>query len=347
MTQKKAFFMGDIFRVHTMLKGGKFSLSTVKLTHLLQNTVECLGYQTKMIEDPDTPEIAALYELMFGHFGNVYTWAQRSQILSDRVAEFYSILLEGVDLVIGFELPESLYTFCDQNGILVFDFSFHFIRFESDYSVMVRTNSAPARALLSQIRHQINYTDILSKLSGPSQPSDFDDREEIGVFLIQTRFDRSKFDGNGGILDDLELIRSANLPLTFYKPHPMEHRPEIELFLSNQGAQPFPAHVNIYTYLARYGYKTRLYTISSGLAAEGEIIGVKDIQYLSGFPWVVDGHEKYSTSGNRMQGRFIPVDNRVFTADFARALISGSRWTATAPLQSQFSLKDFWNVKWS
>lgn len=345
-----ALFVGDMFRTHTMLKGGRYGGSTRKLATLLRNTVECLGYRCRVIEDRDSDGLAALYTVFFGDYDNVHTWAQRSQVLSPRVAEFYDRLLDGVRLVIGFEVPESLYDHCCRAGIAVFDFSFHFVRFEADYSVMVRTNRPRAQALLRRIRHHVCHLDIQAKLAGDTADTVFDEMDEIRLFLIQTRFDRSKFDGKGGVLDDLERIRAAALPVTHYKLHPMEHRPEIELQFSYSGAEPFPTDVNIYGFLARYGHKTRLYTISSGLAAEGDLIGVKSVDYLVGFPWTIEGYETYSAPPpqGRDRGLFIAVDNRVFAPDFARALFAEDDWQpAPGAARSQFSLKEFWNVKWS
>lgn len=347
MKRKNAVFIGDIFRVHTMLKGGKFGGSTFKLARLLTNTVKCLGYDTRLIQDRTSADVYKLYNTVFGDQENVHTWAYRSQILSPRVNAFYAELLEDVSLLIGFEVPESLYRFCTDNGIRVFDFSFHFVRFEADYSLMVRTNAPAADELLQMIPHRVNPLDALARIHATRDDTGLYDCDDVHLFMIQTRFDRSKFDGQGGILDDLNLIRSADMPITHYKMHPMEHRPEIELHFHQAGAKPFPVLADIYAYLGRFGHKTKVYTVSSGLAAEADIIGAAGVHYLTGFPWSIAGHEKYSAANTTIEGRFYPVNNYIFAPDFFRALITDTPCLPPEYQAGRFNLKEFWNVKWS
>jgi hypothetical protein len=249
--------------------------------------------------------------------------------------------------VIGFELPESLYIWCNARNILVIDFAFHFVRFEADYRMMVRSNVDRVTELLKSIQHHHDTLDVLSTMSGlPSLP-DMDARDEIRLFIMQTRFDRSKFNGRGGLVDDLDLLRRHDIEVDYYKAHPMEQRPELELHLRRRGAELLPMNGSIYAFLARYGYKTRVITVSSGLAAEADILGVRSWQMLSGFPWIVHGHEAYSAAKPWVAGRFIPVDHRVFGREFVAAMLTGSAWSPGLPSASKFSLKEFWNVKWS
>lgn len=347
MPSKKALFIGDIFRVHTMLKGGKFGTSTPKLAHLLENTVACLGYDTQVIEDSTAPGVSDLYASIFGHYENVNTWAYRSQILSPRVEAFYETLLKDVSLVMGFELPESLYEYCCARQIKAFDFSFHFVRFEQDYTVMVRSNVPKAEKCLKKILHRVTSFDVFSKACPTGDDLDAPAEGGMSIFLMQTRFDKSKFDGKGGILNDMDLVQQLDQPLTHYKPHPMEHRPELELYLQSQGVKPFAAHANIYGFLAKHGHATRLFAVSSGLVAEADIIGVKEARFLAGFPWTVHGYEQYSTATAHARNVFYPVDHRVFSTEFIQAMVGDAPLCLPPASHSNFSLKDFWNVNWS
>lgn len=344
---KKAVFIGDIFRTHTSLSGGKFGDGTRKLSQLLAGNLAALGYSTCTIEDSSSIEVARLYRCLFGEMNNVHTWAIRSQTLTPAVEMLYDSALGNVDLIMGFELPESLYAWSCKNRIIAMDFAFHFIRFEKDYRMMLRSNSDVIDRLLDSIRYNASRLDTLSILSAVPEIAVIEGRGEISVFAQQTRFDRSKFDGRGGIVDDLELLRSSGISVDFYKPHPMEHRPEVELYLRRNGAELLPFGGSIYAFLARYGHKTRIISVSSGLTAEADMIGVKAWQMLRGFPWVVDGFEAYSSSQTALSGRFVPVDHRIFTREFLAAALTGSSWRGGLSDHPTFNLKEFWNVKWS
>ena len=347
MARKTALFMGDVFRTHTMLKGGRYGESTTKLARLMRSAVARCGYDVMVVEDSNSDEISGLYEALFGTSNNVHTWAFRSQVLCDRVATFYEYVLENVTVVIGFEVPESLFAFCTRNGIPVLDFSFHFVRFQDDYSFMVRTNDDGFETRLKTLKDSHNVLDALSRVSGLERPELTGQKDGIGLFLIQTRYDRSKFSGQGTIADDLELAKKIGDKIDFYKAHPMEHRPEVEIYLNDIGAKPFPADLDIYNFLVQYGYMTSLYTVSSGLAAEGDMIGVRGATYLKGFPWVVDGFEQYSSQDPFMAGTYIPVTHDVLSQSFISAMLEQRPCPDPVNTPTSFCLKEYWNVRWS
>lgn len=329
--------------------------SVLKLYQLLSGPLRYLGQDVRVISDFNTcPIVSGTYRMIFGRDSNVHRWMYRSQVLSERVRTFYDILTEDTKLIIAFEAPQSLFKYCQEKNLPLVDFAFHFIRFGAEYSLMARTNSLSISGLLESVHAHDHTHSIASRFNYAacykagqlydSLPKKSDCR--TSVFIMQTRFDRSKFDGAGSIIDDYAVLRESMSSFDYYKPHPSEQRPELEVLLEHRGARRLPDALEIYPLIAARGDTLSFTGISSGLIAEAQLLGCSHSRMIVGFPWRVLGFEAFTRTSAVAEGDYIPITNAMLSQPFWQAVLCQGT-IENLPLHETISLKDYWNVAWS
>jgi len=173
-------------------------------------------------------------------------------------------------------------------------------------------------------------------------------QDKISIFMLQTRFDRSKFDGLGGISDDLEIMSRMSSAPDFFKSHPVELRSEAELLLHRMGAKNIGSDLKFYDILSTSADLVELVSVSSGSIIEADYFGVKSATMLKGQPWIVKGLERFAL--DTVSEDYIPhigIDKRVFNTYFWESVLenSGTAIAGEAGLGDQY-LKKFWKAGW-
>jgi hypothetical protein len=274
---------------------------------------------------------------------DLYTWAYRSQLLSSSLRDFYALSFGDYDLVVGFEMPLSLLSYCAEVGIKAVDIAIHPYRFLDDLVLMVRSGDPHIESVLREARHDFG-TDMLilptpkqsinttkEKLAHFSKSASTN--SPITVFCLQTRFDRSKFDGKGGIIDDLALLRNSDVSPLLYKPHPAEARPELELELIRAGATRLPEGISFYDLLSAAADQLEVIAVTSGVLSESSVLRVKSVVSLGRLPWKVYGvPEPKSLVDGNPGDVFWPIDMRIATDSFWAGILGKTDASTLGPI---------------
>lgn len=323
----KAAICGDGFRVQARNDRGNYFWSVDVLAHLLGPSLRRCQCDVDVFKSfhLDDQTSGNLHRTV-GRGSDLYTWAYRSQVLSSSLRDFYELSFSGYDLIVGFEMPLSLLRYCGETGIKAVDIALHPYRFLDDLILMARTADPTTDAVLRRIRHDF-MSDVLVLPSSKQSISNSQEvttqlarsasAECISVFCMQTRFDRSKFDGNGGLTDDLMLLKNSTVSPHYYKPHPAEARPELELHMIKVGAKRLPEGLSIYDLLSAAANRLEIIAVTSGVLSEASALRAKSVVSLGHLPWKVDGvSEPKSNLDGHPSDTFWPVDMRIATDAF-------------------------------
>lgn len=353
----RAAICGDGFRVHARRDNSDYTFSVRILERLIGPALQATGLSVDTFggfySDPKT---RSALQRTLGEERDVETWMLRSQVRSASLDDFFDAAFEKYDLIIGFEISPTLMEFCKERGKKVIDFAIHPYRFLPDLVMMARSPNAETQELINAIECPLNdfprfipfSKDAIGKMekrigalrsllgSGPSS-----------IFFLQTRFDRSKFDGSGSFVDDLALVRTAGISPTLYKPHPSEPRPEIELELRKRGAARVAPDWSFYDLVLAFP-DIECVSVSSSTLAEAEALGSKRINMLAGTPWTVKGLEKFSSPKSSAHNPiYVPVDLRFTSFNFWRAVLGfESTWRSAAVGFQPDVLRSAWGQRW-
>lgn len=351
----KVAICGDGFRVHGRRDNVDYTNNSVRvLERLITPALKLAGCEIDaFVGFYSDSRLRAAIKHTVGESRDVETWILRSQVRSAAVDEFYHIAFDEYDLIVGFEMSSTLISFCAEQRKKVIDFAIHPYRFLADLLLMARSPDPDIDHLLNSIFYPLSDVPLFVPFSkervaraeaikATIQPA----LEEGvgGIYLMQTRFDRSKFDGRGSFVDDLAVIRSMDVSPMFYKPHPSEPRPEIELELRKRGAARIPPNWNFYDLVVAVP-EAEYIAVSSGTLAEAEALGASRTTMLAGTPWTVRGLEKFSAA-SASDPHYIPVDMRFASASFWKAVLEDGKYSSVAVGLRPDVLRTAWGERW-
>jgi hypothetical protein len=348
---------GDGFRVHARRDNADYTFSVRILERLIGPALQSAGASFDTFggfySDPKT---RLALQRALGEERDVETWMLRSQVRSASLDDFFDVAFQGYDIIVGFEICPTLIQFCEDRGKKVLDFAIHPYRFLPDLVMMARSPNVEVQESLNAIECFVNdfprFIPFSKDSIGRIEKSVGALRSQLGsgsksIFYIQTRFDRSKFDGKGSYIDDLALVRRAGISPTLYKPHPSEPRPEIELELRKRGAVRVAPDWNFYDLVMAFP-EIECISVSSSTLAEAEALGVRRVSMLAGTPWAIKGLERFSSpSSSSVNLAYIPIDLRFTSVNFWKAVlgIGGFSRSVTVGFQPDV-LRAAWGQRW-
>jgi hypothetical protein len=356
---KTVLICGDGFRVHGRRDRASYGANIPVLEALAGPPLRRLGARLITISDFYRDErVRPLVRLTVGFARDALTWAYRSQVSHPLLDQFYERLVEGIDFVLGFELAPTFVSFCAKAEVPVLDIAIHPFRFLPDLLLMARSPDRRIASHLEEIAWDATERPILL----PRTRAEIGAAESIRgrilgdhggspltVFFMQTRFDKSKFDGAGGFVDEIGLIERSGLRPRYYVPHPNEPRPELEYLMRQLGAEKIPTGVGTYDLLSLFADTLTVVAVSSSVLAESRALSVVDVRPLAGFPWVVKGFEELSAPWAMATSSppFTAIDGRFLSDRFwARVLgQSDMPWNATYQSTEGY-LRNAWGEGW-
>ena len=354
----QALITGDGFRAHDRTEVNRGRINVEILASLVGPPLRRSGAAVTVIAGYlGNDRARCAFERRLGSLGDAFTWAQRSQVLAPSISRFYDELTDGYDLVVGFELAPSMVEYCAGRGLAAIDLTFHPVRFLDDLVLAARAVPARLDAAIRQIELDFSALSLVPATRRPDRekarrqfnalvpPSRAEPSE---IFFVQTRFDRSKFDGRGGFVDEIALIEESGIRPAFYKKHPVEPRTEIEFLLRRMGARPLDGTVDAYTVLCALSDRVAVSAISSSILAEARTIGVAEVRALFGYPWRMRGLEHLATPFARDDPfEYVAVDRRLLTDGFWSAIVEGRDPPANAPPGlDRDRLRSAWENPW-
>jgi hypothetical protein len=259
-------------------------------------------------------------------------------------------MLSDVDIAVCFEAPNSLYDFCRADGPPLLDLALHPFRFSHDLFLMARSPDDRIQATIESIELEFDRRDL-------PVDYDLDEQERLAAFLraesagggrksiffLQTRFDKSKFDLYGGIIDDFGLLASVSPFPVFYRPHPLEPRPELEVLLRARGARPLDPAIPTNAVLMSGRDDIVVAAISSAVLAEAVFLGMPHVHAIRGLPFPLRGFEKLCLPEALTRHAFVAVDSRLLTANVWRRIIRGDDTGIGPPHLVRQEISRAWN----
>lgn len=329
---KQVLICGDGFRAHHRLVGFK-SPNVDILAALIEPPIAAVGGKVSRIYQFDTdPHTAFILEDVLGKGHDVISWAYRSQVLTPAIRQFYQLVLDKYDFIVAFEAPLSMIRYCADKNIPLIDVAIHPIRFLDDLLLMARSSLASIDAQLKAASLNLGQVPLLPRFTKSEIIAAKEmklrlqkaagENGKISVLFLQSRFDKSKFDGEGGFVDDLAVLTRSELQPTFFKPHPNETRPELLLLMDERRIHSLPRDVGVYPLLALCGDILEVQAISSSVLVEAKALGVSSIIPLCGFPWNVEGFPQFSS---RVAGHY-PTYYTMGNIFYAREFWSCMLW---------------------
>ncbi len=335
----KVAICGDGFRFHERNDRADYLLNVDILARLISPALrrhDCDIHVIKQFRVDHRTNVHLQRTIGIGQ--DVYSWAYRSQVLTNSLRDFYELSFADYDLIVGFEIPLSLLQHCSEVGVKAIDIALHPYRFLDDLVLMARSSDPRIDAAIEGIECVLSNEVLLPPLRAEAISKNreiaslirLSAGETTPIFLLQTRFDRSKFDGEGGFIDDLLVLCSSNIGAKYYKPHPYEARPELELHLIRRGAKRLPQSVSFYELLSAAGTHLEILAVTSGALSEAEALGARSVKGRGHSPWEGAGIRvpKPKTNG-AAYCRYRPVDMRVLTDRFWAGVLGSAALPGT------------------
>ncbi len=203
------------------------------LRSLLEATLAALGCSIRDWSGDSHPEEVSAFMASLDLPASPVGWAATSIVnpLPPRAVRWLEERMDGVDMVVGFEIPVFLLRFLAQHGIMFLDVAIDPVRFARDLFLSVRTNCAALERLLqrNEVDEEIIRTDaalLRGYATRQGGGTIGDPQSRVAVFFGQTVVDRS-------LIRDGKLMRPADFALEFIKaaegcdvlllrPHPLE-----------------------------------------------------------------------------------------------------------------------------